>query len=333
MQRMCDDGFGELNIASQDFHEFDTYSSNDTEQTTTKPEKEVMQRTRDKIHKRGLPVNISTYVGVIKSICNDPKDEEKVRFFLLHFIMLMYGQRNLRKEPISESQLTEKQLTVYRYIREKLANPERRKRIDEFIRHKGNTRRLVNYFTVHYPLKKALSYYLDRRSYPHKIIGRLNDPNQPDIVQLIDQGENIHWTNFHQEYKNSKHKNNNSDMHAPYRRASSVRGSDDGQEYSLCEQNFYIWLDDVGGIELFYMFEEDIRNQKAKDARMKRLKDEHSAIVGKKRKEKIVLRKTDGKNYQNHAIKCDKSASYTALKPVYSLDEFLRACKRPRCVK
>jgi hypothetical protein len=241
--------------------------------------------------------------------------------------MAMYGQRNLRKDAISESKLTKEQQVVYKCIRTEIDKPERRQRILDFINRKEITRRLINYFVVHYALvKKELSYYLDKRSYPYKIIGKLNEPNQPDIIALIEQGHNIVWINFHQEYKNSKNKNGRRNRHAPYRRSTSVKGLD-GLDYSLCELNFYIWLDDVGGFELFYMFENDVRYQKAEDARLKRQRvDERtgSGSSGKRKKEKIVLRKTDGRNYKTYAIQCNQSAPFSLGTAVWTNEEYLK---------
>lgn len=281
----------------------------------------------DRVYKHGLPLDISPVVGIVFS-CTDSTQHEKARALLQAFILLAYGQRNLRKQAVDESKLTSEQLEVYQSIREEMAKPERRKRILEFIDKKEITRRLINYFVVHYALvSKELSYYLDRRTYPYKIIGELNNPNQPEIVKLIDAGENIVWLNFHQQYKNSKHRNGRRNRHAPYRRSTSVHGSD-GAEYSLCELNFYLWLDDVGGFDLFYRFENEIRDQKAEDARIKRQRDEeHNTAAGKKKKEKIVLRKTDGKNYKTYAIECNRPAAFSSLTPTCSFDEFMRLAK------
>jgi len=284
----------------------------------------------DRVYKRGLPLDVSSIVGIVYA-CIDSRHHEKARLLLQHLIMTVYGQRNLRKESLEESKLSKEQQAVYQCIRREMDKPARRQRILDFIHTKAITRRLINYFVVHYALvKKELSYYLDRRTYPYKILGQLNEPNQPEIVQLIDQGADIVWLNFHQEYKNSKNKNGRRNRHAPYRRSTSVRGAD-GMEYSLCELNFYIWLDDVGGFDLFYMFEPDIREQKAEDARVKRQREEEhqqQTPAGKRRKEKIVLRKTDGRNYKTYALTCDRPAAFTAVAPTCTFAEYL-ALLRP----
>ena len=277
----------------------------------------------DRTYKRGLTLDVTPLVGIVQS-CIDASQVPKAQIFLQYLIMFTYGQRNLRKDPVDESKLTKEQLEVYRRIRAEMGRPERRQRILEFINKKDITRRLINYFVVHYALvKQELSYYLDRRTYPYKIIGQLNEPNQPEIIKLIDQGANIVWLNFHQEYKNSKNRNGRRNRHAPYRRSTSVKGAD-GQDYSLCELNFYIWLDDVGGFELFYMFESDIRDQKAEDARVKRQREEdHQPDVGKRRKEKVVLRKTDGRNYKTYAVECNRPAAFSVATPTCTFAEYM----------
>ncbi len=279
----------------------------------------------DRIYKRGLPLDVTPVVGIVYS-CLDPAQHAKARMFLQYFIMCTYGQRNLRKDAVDESKLTKEQWEVYRRIRSEMDKPERRQRILDFINKKEITRRLINYFVVHYALiKQEMSYYLDRRTYPYKILGQMNEPHQPDIIRLIDQGANIVWLNFHQEYKNSKNKNGRRNRHAPYRRSTSVKGSD-GHDYSLCELNFYIWLDDVGGFDLFYMFENDIRDQKAEDARVKRQRDEEHqpAVLGKRRKEKVVLRKTDGRNYKTFAVECNRPAAFSVTTPTCTFEEYMK---------
>lgn len=277
----------------------------------------------DRIYKRGLPLDVAPVVGVVLA-CLHPQHHAKAKVFLQGFIMCTYGQRNLRKDAIDESKLSKEQLEVYHRIRGEMDKPERRQRILDFINKKEITRRLINYFVVHYALiKQEMSYYLDRRTYPYKIIGTLNEPNQPDIIRLIDQGANIVWLNFHQEYKNSKNKNGRRNRHAPYRRSTSVKGAD-GHDYSLCELNFYIWLDDVGGFDLFYLFENDIRDQKAEDARIKRQRDEEQhTVLGKRRKEKVVLRKTDGRNYKTFAVACHRPAAFSITPPTCTFSEYL----------
>lgn len=257
----------------------------------------MFQVKKDKIHRHGSALNTLTpmIVGIINFLCGDAPG---TRTMLLHFVMLMYGQRVLKKKPVTSDQLTPEQRWIYDHIMQQLKNPERRKRVFDFINNdKKITRRLINYFVVHYALHHEMSYYLDKRTYPYRILGAMNQPNQPEITALIAQGENIVYINFYQEYKNSKHRNGRRNMHAPYRRLTSVQG-EDGEEYSLCELNFYLWLDEVGGFELFYMFEHDIRASKSEDARQKRQRDEAVDRTGKRRKQKVILQKTDGQNYK-----------------------------------
>lgn len=295
------------------------------------PETEMVHRTSkgDRVCKRGLSLDVTPLVGIVQT-CVTPAHQAQARLFLQYLIMFAYGRRNLRKEAIDEHKLSQEQREVYRRIRTEMNKPARRARILEFINKKDITRRLINYFVVHYALvKRELSYYLDKRTYPYRILGTLNEPNQPEIVRLQDEGANIVWLNFHQEYKNSKNKHGQSNLHAPYRRSTSVKGADDGLDYSLCELNFYIWLDDVGGFDLFYMFEADIRDQKAEDARVKRRRDEEhqQTAVGKRRKEKVVLRKTDGRNYKTYAVECNRTAAYSATTPTCTFQDYMQSVR------
>ena len=145
-----------------------------------------------------------------------------------------------------------------------------------FINHKDITKRLINYFVVHYILvQHKTCYYLDKRVYPFRIIGEFNEHNNPEALELTAQGANVVWINLHQEYKTSKNKKGRRNMHAPYARSASVDGGD-LQNYALCELNFYIWLDDMGGFEAFYKLETDVRDKKARYDEDKRALDHNS---------------------------------------------------------
>jgi len=266
---------------------------------------------RDIIHKRGQGLDLSRLVQVIHRATDETKGKQ-INQFLKYLVLYTYGQRNIRKDAISEAKLSLAQKEVYGRIRQELKNPVRKQRIFAFINQKDITKRLINYFVVHYSLvEREISYYLDRRTYPYKVIGEFNNPNQPEVLRLIETGVNIVWINLHQEYKNSKNKKGRRNRHAPYRRSISVQG-DDGNEYSLCELNYYLWLDDVGGFEIFYVFEADIRAKKARYDEEKRIQ-ESQPTYGKKKKRKIVLRNTDGRNYKTHILNYKMPASHSVM--------------------
>lgn len=280
---------------------------------------------RDVIHKRGLPLDLTRLVNVIYWATDESK-RSRAEQFIQYLILFTYGKRNIRKDAVEVSKLSATQKQVYFRIRKELQNPVRKKRVLSFINQKDITKRLINYFVVHYSLvEKEISYYLDRRSYPYRIIGKFNEPNQPDILQLLEQGENIVWINFHQEYKNSKNKKGRRNLHAPYRRSISVQG-DDGKEYSLCELNFYLWLDDVGGFEIFYLFEHDIRDKKAKYDEQKRIQ-ENQPTYGKRKKRKVVLRNTDGRNYKSHLVQYTKPAPFSVMEGSCSYFDYVARLK------
>lgn len=181
---------------------------------------------RTLLHKRGFAMDLSVTLKVLYSAI--PQEQhERMLPMVQHLIMGTYGKRNLKKEAVEVSHLDDVEKEVYRRIRRALSNQERRRRVFEFIEKKGVTKRLINYFVVQYPLvEKEISYYLDRGSYPYKIVGKLNETHQPDILRRIEQGEKIHWVNFYQEYKNSKRRDGRRNRHAPYRRSVLVRGED-----------------------------------------------------------------------------------------------------------
>lgn len=276
------------------------------------------------IHKRGLPLDLSLVFQTMNIILEDTCFK-KLEQFSKYMVMFTYGKRNIRKDAVDVEKLTPAQREVYLHIRRELdQNDVRKKRVYSFINQKDITKRLINYFAVHYSLvENAIWYYLDRRTYPYKILGKLGDPNQPEILRLIEQGANIKWLNFHQEYKNSKNRQGNRSRHAPYRRSETVYG-EDGEEYSLTELNFYLWLDDVGGFELFYKLEKDIRKRKAKYDEEKRLQEAKPVFGKRKKKQKIMLRDTDGQNYKAFMVQYKKKPPFSVMHSNCSFKSFVK---------
>lgn len=216
---------------------------------------------------------------------------------LPYFVLLMYGKRALHKDAVDVTKLSPIEREIFTRIQRKLLNPIRRKRVMEFIANRRITRRLINYFVVHYLVDNPIEYYLDQRSYPPSILKPFNERNQPEILAAQARGDNIRWINLHQEYKSCKPRDGNKNCHAAYGRSNAVRDDDD-QVYSLCEMNFYLWLDSVGGFEVFLEFEADIRKCKQVHDERDRTRQRDAVQRGQKRKKtKLVLRKTMGGNY------------------------------------
>jgi hypothetical protein len=297
-----EDGFEWYEFNLHDFGslDVDNFGNNDTSEITS-----------DLVHKSGLKhftaklVSITRMVGVA--------NYNKIELLNEFLILLIYGKRNMKKEAVELEKLSSLEREVYYRISNELSNQSRRTRIYNFIRQRCITKRLINYFVVQYILtQREISYYLDKRTYPYKVIGEYNKPNQPDILRLISQGHNIVWINLHQEYKTSKNKKGRRNLHAPYARSVTVKeiGS---LSRSLGELNFYIWLDDVGAYDVFYAFESDIRDQKAKYDEEKRNQDAKSLLGGKRtkqKKRKVVLKHTDGKNYRTFIVNYERPAPF-----------------------
>jgi len=262
--------------------------------------------------RRAIPVHLTPLLNRLFTLC-PAEDVEKLKILSVYMASELYGKRNIRKEEVAPEELSKYERAIYNRIRKELRQfPGRWERIYDFVNQKGITARLINYFIVTYILtEQKVSYYLDKSSYPFRIIGQYNKVDQPDILQRIGQGEHIVWINLHQEYKDSKGKKGRRNRHAPYRRGTVVKG-EDGKLYSLCELNFYLWMDDVGGLEAFKKFQDDVIHKKTKYNEEKRLHESNRSF-GKRRKHKIILGNTDGRNYQTYFLEYEKPSPYSGI--------------------
>lgn len=227
-----------------------------------------------------------------------PESLEVWRYWAEFLTWTLYGRRNLTRELKAEAELTPMEVRVYQYIRTELQRyPGRLARIRQFTSRPDVTARLVNYFVVTYLVtERPLSYYLDRSRLPYRQVGQWNVRDQPELMTQ----PHVVWINLHQAYRNSKREFPFRNMHSPYKRGTVVRGPD-GEEYALCEINFYLWMDDVGGFDAFDHCLPDIVAKKARYNEERRLADTHRAnntIIGRRRKPKMVLRRTNGDNYK-----------------------------------
>jgi hypothetical protein len=226
-----------------------------------------------------------------------------------YFVLLVFGKRNIPKEPVEHSRLTRLEKEVFFKIRGGLIDETRKQRVFDFMRARGVTKRLINYFVVHYILvEKDVSYYLDLRQPCGRIIGEIGNPFQPEIVELISKGANIVWINLHQEYKASKNRDGQRNLHTPYARSTSVYDQISGG-YSLCELNFYIWLERVGGFDAFARLEPLVRSEKVRYDLDKRNSDKIAKPDRKRRK--VVLKETEGLNYRNFLLRAALPAPFS----------------------
>lgn len=195
---------------------------------------------------------------------------------VLGFVVLeVYGRRVLNKQAMQVQDLQGTELLVYRRIRKKFENNALKARVLDFIAERTITKRLINYFVVHFAQVHDVTYYLDKSSYPFRIVGdvslcrhsslrpdeRNESPPSFESLTATSRENQCKLIHLYQEYKSSrsqKYKN----FHAPYARSTIVEG-EDGFVYSLCELNFYIWLDSVGGFDAFRACEAQIRQEKA----------------------------------------------------------------------
>lgn len=175
------------------------------------------------------------------------------REMAMSLFLLIHGKRNCVKSPVKVAELRPGERRVYRKIMAKFNRyPLVRERVHRFLGNRGISKRLLNYFIVHYVKSTNLVYYLDTTTYPYKVF--LDEPGVPRVgVHCIDLGL---------EYRLAKQHVGPNELHCPYARSVRV----EGHEYSLSELSFTLWLDSVGAIDIFYVLEPVIRASKRKRA-------------------------------------------------------------------
>jgi hypothetical protein len=192
-------------------------------------------------------------------------------YFLCYFVMQLLGQRRLMKHSVHPVDLSSSEYAVYKYTQQAFEVPGRADRIISFLSGDRRTKRMINYFAVHYISTTKMSYYLDRTSYPYHITGGMNTYDDPVVLAKIANGVNITWIDLNREYRLSKQRFGRHRMHAPYARSVTVDRGDSLKGFSLCELNFYVWMDEVGGMEAFEYHETQIRiNKKLFDSARRR---------------------------------------------------------------
>ncbi len=268
-----------------------------------------------------LPPLLLKTVRILHTLGLTSSKFEIFQWMIWYLIFIGVGKRLLPKSVVDTSALSSREAIIYQSLVAQMANPMKRDRVVKFIQQRSVTKRLINYFVVHFILHQEIGFYLDRRKYPHKIIGRLNEPQQPEILSLIQREQaDIVWVNLHQEYKSAKNRDGRGNLHSPYGRSVAVPlGS---ESYSLCELNFYCWLDDVGGFEAFELFESEVRQAKARSDEIKRSEKKTNETIVKRplslldtdfyksypfskrpTKHKFMSRYQSGKNYRARCIR------------------------------
>jgi len=236
-----------------------------------------------RVFRRPKDVNPVPFLHFLLRVLDPHAHAEKLRRILPVAAINIIGRRNLKKTLVRLEDLSEDDQHAYRRI-ERVLNeqPLRLKRVRDFMDDASVTRRLINYFVVHYSYaEREVSYYLDKTVYPYRIVGEIGEKEPPEAIRRIQNGEHIVHINLHREYKSCKPRDGHRNRHAPYRRSNEVQGPN-GIIIELCEMNFYTWLDEVGGIEAFWKLEEDVRQKKVAYDRHHR-KAGKATVSGRKR--------------------------------------------------
>jgi hypothetical protein len=274
------------------------------------------------IYKRSSVTDTSVFIKACLGAIQ-PGMRERTEKFLAYMILYIHGKREVKTNAIDACDGTPGEQECFFRIKNLLQNDIRKKRVFDFIQRKDITKRLINYFVVQYcSTEHELSYYVDLSNYPPKLVGEVNnDPNQPEILKRIEQGEHIVFINLHQQYKNSRNKNGQANRLSPYSRHVSMKcDEDNGGVYSLCELNFYLFLDGICGFEVFYLFESDIRAKKLKYDENKRTQTD----TKKNHKRKFMDPALCAKNYKTHVLQYKKKSPFSSTSSGYSYTDMLK---------
>ncbi len=211
---------------------------------------------------RGMVLDPGPMIGSLFRVVPAHK-YDKLRHYLRFLTLNLYGLRNVRKVPVPVSQLGVGEQAVYKSIKKKLrANPKLVAKIDAFRSVPGRSARLINFFVVTFSARVPVEYWQDRRKWPYKIISRVRDDAK--VLALKEQGANVVWVNLFQEYKNGKLYDGRRNCSAPFRRNKLVQDGPGPEDVlSLCELNFFLWFEDISGMEIFEIYEKKIKAKKA----------------------------------------------------------------------
>lgn len=194
---------------------------------------------------------------------SDRQQQNTPSWGLQWLVLQIYGKRWFSKNSLTQEQLNEQEVLCLKQIQQKLSYPpERRERIYNLIHNKQISKRLIHYFIAHYLLENNVRYWVDRTTYPPRIVGNINDSeSSPAVKQALAEGRQLEYIQLCYAYKNLKSPIRGMCMNAPYQRSKLVRDQS-GKVFSLCQLYFFEWYDDIGASEAFKMLESDIRRQK-----------------------------------------------------------------------
>lgn len=249
---------------------------------------------------KSLDAHLSQFVRIVHTIY--PKIN--TRALIERVLLTEIGRRNITKEVIPSTKASRADKIVARRLRSILMNSVRRTRILTFLSQKNVSKRMLNFFVVHYTLLyNDLTYFLDRSVYPYRIVAGDEDISRDAV-----------FINLHQEYKVMKTNRVMRNVHSPYARSVAI---DDPlftmaeHTYSLSELSFAVWLDNVGGIDTFYRLEQDVR------AKKRQFDNDKRHLRTTRKRKKIQIQHTNGKNYSTRVYACAAGAPYIPVAPVH----------------
>ena len=182
-------------------------------------------------------------------LCRDSKSNRLSK--VVKCVILQAGtRRRIRKNHVVASELDALTLSVYNRVRKEYAKSHVRKRLDDIMKNTKFSKRLINYFVINFPITVSpVCYFVDKTTYPTRLIGDINSSNQLDITQQIPTNDNIQYVNMYLAYK--KHKSLNRHLHVPYGRSPYVSELcyADVTHKTISEINFFLWFDDIAGFE------------------------------------------------------------------------------------
>lgn len=136
---------------------------------------------------------------------------------------------------------------------------QERLKIYENLRTQSISARDINHFVVQFAREESLCYHVDITEFPHKLVGKPGDPDDPEAKALSEQGRNIVFVHLYGAYANSTTWNGN--LFYPFKRDVRVK-RENGEVWPISWMNFYIWFDAVCGLELFTMFRKETSQSK-----------------------------------------------------------------------
>ena len=196
------------------------------------------------------------------------------------FIVFLYGKRRIAKTAIPTTQLTISERNIYNYIKNELQLQERKERVMAFMKDKKISKRLISYFIVQYVAINPTCYYLDRSSYPYRIIG----PIGPSMAHIPPPSPSYNdkpvlFINLYVEYHKCLSYRVPQKCNAPYSRKNIVQDDSTEEGISLSAMPYYLWLDNIGGMEAFLMLKDEVKKSKKEyEATKLKLKGTHQKL-------------------------------------------------------